>query len=112
MIITFLSTSIFWLALWALREYERREAFDSLNEEIETLRASDRRLREEKQELRDKEQKHLETIAGIDALFQKAQREGIFDLGGNGKLPAPAEPAGQHSVRITTRLGGASGPSL
>jgi hypothetical protein len=93
MIITSLSTSIFWLALWALREYERRRRFESLSEEIETLRASDRRLREENQALRDREQSHLQMIAFARDRAREI-RDG-FDLGEKALLAASAEPTGQ-----------------
>jgi hypothetical protein len=107
MIIDFLSTTILWLALWTLREFERRRVFMALAEQIETLDAGNRRLREENHALRDREQKHLQMIATA----RDSAREFLdkIDLGGNASLPAPAEYFdGQHtSIRVTSRLNGA-----
>jgi len=82
--------------LWALRELERRQVFEDAAEEIETLRRESIRLRARDQHYRQ----------GF-IYFKDGMRELRNDLGGNGKLPAPAERERQHcSHRVTARLTG------
>jgi hypothetical protein len=84
--------------LWGLRELERRQWADDTAEQIETLRGENTRLR------------------GLEQLYRQGFvyfKDGVHqlrnDLGGNGKLPAPAEPFRQHcSQRVTARLAGPS----
>jgi hypothetical protein len=117
MIIDFLSTSLLWLALWAIREVERRRAFNALRDQIEELRASDRRLREENEIIRRREQKHLQMIAY--AQDRAGEICDQFSFGGSALLPAAAiNPTGQRSIdhslktRVTTGLPRLGGPDF
>ena len=87
--------------LWALRELERRQAFEDVAEQIETLRGDNTKLRALERHYRQ----------GF-VYFKDGMRELRNDLGGKGSLPATAEHAGRHIVRVTTRLQGTSGSSL
>jgi cbb3-type cytochrome oxidase subunit 3 len=85
-------------ALWALRERERSRAFEAA---IEQNRA-----------LREKAETLAARHAKIQDLIREAKLKGIFALGGSAPLPAPAESSNGQltSVRVTTKLRGASGP--
>jgi len=89
------------LAFCWKRLSESRRAFEAAIEQNKTLR--------------EKAERQANTLANIEALLRRAQRGGIFDLGGEAPLPASAEQsARQHfSLRSTARLKGAgiSGPS-
>jgi hypothetical protein len=106
------------LALWALRECERREVFEYLCERIEALCERNVALRDENEALRQTDGLCRQIVTNVHAGLGKLRRE--FSLGGKVALPAPASPKveglevnmqhfSQRSQRITARLTGLPG---
>jgi hypothetical protein len=98
--IIFLSTSAFWLALWALREVERRPRFKALAEDNEGLRRRDQIGRHKAEKIRN----------GLRRIREE------FNLSGKAPLPAAAEQSRQLSIQATAPLTGvkttiSTGPS-
>ena len=96
-IYVFLSTSFLWLALWALREFERRRRFEVISDQNDLLRGEAETWRG------IAEAKERQLALAQDAL-RRAKAGKIFELGGKASLLAAAEPSPTAIIRTTTQL--------
>jgi hypothetical protein len=117
MVIDFLSVSVFWLALWALREFEQRRRFKNLAEEIEALQKRDQERVKQIETLEAREQKHLQMIALARGTAGAIANQ--LALSRKAPLPPAANPSnGQQvdihplRVRVTTGLPAVGSPAF